>query len=242
MSRLTVQMSSGARTDEDRLRHARQAISLARAGKMVVEREATPALSALLDAVEARGQALAGESDDARTSVLSAEKHYERARSAAEPEWLSFYTEAELAADLGRCLRDSGDAGEATRLIGHALDGYESWRVRSRCFVQTDLASAHLVSGDYDQAAAMGHEAVEMATQVTSSRVVERLRSLQWQFRNLAPELAGFRELDPRISDLIDHLMIAKEKYRSYDRRCRFRWRPRLRDPDAHPLPGHHFA
>jgi transcriptional regulator with XRE-family HTH domain len=204
MSRLTVQISNGARSDEERLRHARQATSLARAGRMIVGREATPVMSALLDAVEARGQALAGESGEARASVLSAEKHYDRARHADEPEWLSFYSEAELAADLGRCLRDSGDAREAAQLIGHALDGYESWRMRSRCFVQTDLASAHLVGGDYDQAAVLGHEAIETSMQVRSSRVLERIHSLRWQFRSLAPNLPEFSELDSRIIDLVD--------------------------------------
>jgi predicted alpha/beta-fold hydrolase len=58
MSRLTVQIGHGAITDHDRRRHARQAIALARAGHSVAGGKASPVLSALLHAVEARGHAL----------------------------------------------------------------------------------------------------------------------------------------------------------------------------------------
>src|SRR5690606_41687401 len=42
MSRLTVQIGHGAITDHDRLRHARQAIALARAGHSVTDGKGTP--------------------------------------------------------------------------------------------------------------------------------------------------------------------------------------------------------
>lgn len=136
MSRMTVQIGNVAATDEDRARNARQAIALARAGQGVAQGKATPALNALLHAVEARGHALLGDSQASRKNVLEAERQYERSEAAAEPSWLSFYTSAELAADLGRCLRDTGDPERGTALITRALDEYEPWRVRSRCFVQ----------------------------------------------------------------------------------------------------------
>src|SRR5690606_41879310 len=42
MSRLTVQIGHGAITEHDRLRHARQAIALARAGRSDTDVNATP--------------------------------------------------------------------------------------------------------------------------------------------------------------------------------------------------------
>ncbi|XVV02493.1 hypothetical protein ACQPW3_34825 [Actinosynnema sp. CA-248983] len=203
MSRLTVQIGHAAATDHDRLRHARQAIALARAGQSVASGKATPLLSALLHAVEARGHALLGDANPTRTAVREAEQHYDRAQSGDEPSWLSFYTEAELAADLGRCLRDVGEPEQATRLIRRAMDSYEPWRVRSRCFVQTDLATAHLVGGDYEQAAALGRDAVRTAADVSSTRTLDRLCTLQ---RRLHPLRTGSRhlgELDDRITDLL---------------------------------------
>lgn len=160
MSRLTVQLGHGAVTEHDRLGHARQAIALARAGQNVANGKATPVLSSLLSAVEARGHALAGDANGTRAAVHEAERQYERANPDEEPAWLGFYTEAELSADLGRCLRDAGEPEQGTRLIKQALDSYEPWRVRSRCFVQTDLATAHLVSRDLEQAASLGRDAV----------------------------------------------------------------------------------
>ncbi len=204
MSRLTVQIGHGVESERDRLGHARQAVALARAGQEVANGKATPVLSALLRAIEARGHALSGDANTTRAAVLEAERHYERARPEEGPPWLGFYTEAELAADLGRCLRDAGEPEHGTRLIAQALDGYESWRVRSRCFVQTDLATAHLVGRDLEQAASLGQQAVHTATQVSSTRTLDRLRTLQRQFRPLRASSPDVRELDERISDLLN--------------------------------------
>lgn len=205
MSRLTVQIGHGAITDHDRLRHARQAIALARAGHSIANGKATPVLSALLHAVEARGHALLGDGNSTRTAVRNAERYYERAGRDDEPAWLRFYTEAELAADLGRCLRDVGEPEQATRLITQAMDTYEPWRVRSRCFVQTDLATAHLVGGDYEHAAALGRDAVRTAADVSSTRTLDRLRTLQRHVRPVRTSSPHLVELDERITDLLTH-------------------------------------
>jgi hypothetical protein len=170
---------------------------------MIAQRRATPVLSALLDAVEARGHALLGRFVEARSAAHSAERHYDRARIGAEPEWLRFYTRAELSADLGRCLRDAGEHEQATRLITQALETYEPWRVRSRCFVQADLAATHVASGDHDRAAALGGEAVVTAAQVNSSRTLDRLRTLQRQFRRTDADSRVFDALDFQISELL---------------------------------------
>lgn len=203
MSRLTVQVGQGALADHDRQHHARQAVALARAGHNVCNGAATPTLSALLHAVEARGHALLGDSNTARASVLSAERHYARSRTEDEPLWIQFYSESELAADLGRCLRDTGEPDQAVRLISQAFEGYEPWRVRSRCFVQTDLAAAHLVSRDYEQAAILGRDAVRTAAKVSSTRTVDRLRTLQRQARPVRASSRHLIELDYRITNLL---------------------------------------
>ncbi|WP_155886260.1 hypothetical protein [Actinoalloteichus caeruleus] len=202
MSRFTVQLGLAAVAEHERLCHARQGVALARAGQSVANGKATPVLSSLLHAVEARGHALSGDTTATRTAVLKAERHYERARIDEEPAWLAFYAEAELAADLGRCLRDVGDPDQGASLIKQALDTYEPWRVRSRCFVQADLALAHLASRDLEQAASVGRDAVRMARQVSSNRVLDRLRMLQRRVRPLSSTSPDARELDDRITDL----------------------------------------
>ncbi|MGH4011483.1 MAG: helix-turn-helix domain-containing protein [Pseudonocardiaceae bacterium] len=193
MSRLTIQNATGERC-------ARHAVALARAGTTVA-RKATSMLSAQLSAMEARGHALCQDGSSSRAAVLAAERHYERFLLDSEPAWLSFYTEAELTADLGRALRDSGEPAHATRLMTHTLDSYEPWRVRSRCFVQTDLAAAYLVEGDHDHAAALIRDAINTAGKVSSGRTIRRIQSLQQQIRPLRS--AGLAELDNEITDFL---------------------------------------
>lgn len=202
MSRLTVQIGHGALTENDRLRHARQAVALARAGHSVTAAAASPRLSSLLHAVEARGNALLGDTNATRAAVLEAQRCNERVQADNEPTWLGFYTEAELATDLGRCLRDVGELEQADRLITQAMDDYEPWRVRSRCFVLTDLAASRLAARDFEHAAALGREAVRTAARVSSTRTVDRLRTLQRQVRPLRPSSPQLGELDDRITDL----------------------------------------
>ncbi|MGH3900898.1 MAG: helix-turn-helix transcriptional regulator, partial [Pseudonocardiaceae bacterium] len=193
MSRLVIQNATGQRC-------AYQAVALARAGKTVAGK-ATPTLTAQLGAVEARAHALCGDTSAARTAVLEAERHYERFRPDCEPAWLGFYTEAELAADLGRALRDSGETGHATRLMTRTLDSYEPWRVRSRCFVQTDLAVAYLLEGDHEHAAALTRDALNTAGQVSSGRTVSRIWALRQQIRPL--HSVGLADLDEEITGFL---------------------------------------
>jgi hypothetical protein len=202
-SRLTAQIGYRSVTERDRIRHGREAIAQARAGHSVANGAATSVLSALPCAVEARGHALLGDVSAIRTSVLGAERHYERARLADEPSWLGFYSDAELAADLGRCLRDVGEPEQATRLMTRAIDGYEPWRIRSRCFVQTGLAAAYLIRRDFEHAAALGHEAVRTAARVSSARALDRLCVLQRQVRPLRTGSPHLGELHDCVTDLL---------------------------------------
>ncbi|GAA5169226.1 hypothetical protein [Amycolatopsis dongchuanensis] len=69
--------------------------------------------------------------------------------------------------------------------------------------MQTDLATAHLVGRDYEHAAALGRDAVRTAAQVSSTRTLDRLRTLQRQVRPLRASSRHLGELDERITDLL---------------------------------------
>jgi hypothetical protein len=178
MSHMTVQIGHNALTERDRLRNGRQGVALARAGLAVAQGTVTPALAAELHAKEARGLALSGDVRAARRAVLEAQRCYESMSPDGEPPWQDFYTEAAFAADLGMCLSDLGEADQAIKLSTVAVRDYEPWRVRARCFAQTDLAGAHLLGNDLEQAAAVGRDAVRTAAQVSSTRTLDRLRGV----------------------------------------------------------------
>jgi hypothetical protein len=203
MSHMTVQIGQNALTEHDRLRNGRQAVALARAGLAVAQGAATPALAAELHAKEARGLALAGDARAARRAVLEAQRCYESMSPEGEPPWQDFYTEAAFAADIGRCLSDIGEPEQAIKLSTAAVRDYEPWRVRARCFTQTDLAGTHLLGNDLEQAAAVGRDALRTAAQVSSTRTLDRLRTLQRQVRPLRAGSPHLRELDERITDFL---------------------------------------
>ncbi|MGH3838703.1 MAG: hypothetical protein ACRDSF_23870 [Pseudonocardiaceae bacterium] len=203
MGRVTLQIGCNALTDHDRLRHGRQAVALARAGLAVTQGTVTPLLAADLHTVEARGLALLGDIRAARHAVREAERSYELIRPGDEPPWAGFYTEAAFASDLGRCLSGIGEPEQAITLSTTALHDFDPWRVRNRCFVQTDLAGTHLLAQDLEQAAAFGRDALRTAAEVSSTRTLDGLRTLQRQvhpLRSTSPHLA---DLDERITDFL---------------------------------------
>jgi hypothetical protein len=203
MSRMTVQSGQKALTEHDRLRNGRQAVALARAGLAVARGTATPALAAELHAMEARGLALVGDTREAYRAMLEAQRCYELLRPDGEPPWQDFYTEAAFAADLGKILGVLGEADQAIKLSTAAVRDYEPWRVRARCFAQTDLAYAHLLGRDFEQAAAVGRDALRTAAQVNSTRTLDRLYTLQRKIQPLRAASSHLRELDERIADFL---------------------------------------
>ncbi|MGH4019176.1 MAG: hypothetical protein ACRDT0_08055 [Pseudonocardiaceae bacterium] len=205
MSRMTLLIGQNALADHDTLRHGRQAVALARAGQTVAQGTAAPALGAELHALEGRGLALLGDASAAHRAVLEAERHYERPRPDDEPPWTGFYTQAALAADLGRCLSNLGEPAQAVKLSTAALHDYEPWRVRGRCLAQTDLAITHLLGRDLEQAAKFGRDALRTAAEVSSTRTLDRLRTLQRQVQPLRSASPYMVDLDERITSFLAH-------------------------------------
>jgi hypothetical protein len=101
-------------------------------------------------------------------------------------------------AELGRALRDIGEPAHAIRSMTHTLDSYEPWQVRSRCLAQVDLAAAYLIDGDDEHAAALVRDALNTAGEVSSSRTVRRIQSLQQQIRPLQSK--NLTEVDEQIT------------------------------------------
>ncbi len=70
--------------------------------------------------------------------------------------------------------------------------------MRSRCFVQTDLAAAYLIEGEHEHAATVTRDALSTAGQVSSGRTISRIRALQQQIRPL--HSVGLSRLDEEIT------------------------------------------
>jgi hypothetical protein len=204
MSRLTLHMGAGLDHD-DLVLHARQAVALARTGLTLDAGNLSPGQRALLHAMEARGSALAGDTQGSRVAISAAETSYARSHPDTEPIWLAFYTPAELEADLGRTLADLGDHKPAVRALTTALDTYEPWRTRSRCFVTTDLATVHLRAGKHELAAAAAHSAATAAGIISSTRATQRIEILQKAVSRCAPRSQALRRLNEELTHQLTH-------------------------------------
>ena len=203
MSRMTLLIGQNALTERDRLRHGRQAAALARAGLAIAQGTAAPVLVAELHALDGRALALLGDTRGARHAVLAAQWLFESLRP--DDEAPVFYSEAAIASELGRCLHDIGEPEQAITMSAAALRDYEPWRVRNHCWVQADLASAHLLHHDLEQAAAFGRDALRTAAEVSSHRLLDRLRTLQRQVRPLRSVSPHLTDLDDRITGFLTH-------------------------------------
>ena len=199
-TRITARIGENAPAEYDTIRSGRQVVALARAGLTVTQGAVVPTLAAELHALEVRGLALLGEASATRRAALAAQRVYESVGPGDELAWQDFYTEDALIADLGLGLSNVGETKEALTLGATALQGFEPWRVRGRSLVQSHVALAHLRSRDLEQAAAYGREALRSATDVSSTMIAQRLRTLHLQVLPLRADSPHLRELDERLT------------------------------------------
>lgn len=202
VSRLTVRIGENAPADQDTTRHGRQAVALARAGLTIARDTAPPALAAKLHAIEARGFALLGDARETRNAVAATQRCYE---SVSPEDQALFYTVNGFGADLGKCLSGIGDTEQAITFSTMALRDCEPWAVRGLCVVQTDLAIAHLLGRDLEQAAALGRDALRTAANLDSTIALERLRTLQRQVHPLRFTSKHLTDLDDRLTSFLTH-------------------------------------
>jgi transcriptional regulator with XRE-family HTH domain len=164
------------------LGHYRSSIDLARTAKTGIAGQATPAVRAMLAAMEARGLASLGDQASCTRALHEMEDAFQQVNSATEPAWMRYFDASELSDELAHCFHDLGQGRHA---IDHAQQsvvlspaGFQ----RSRAFAGLIHAGAHLKQAKADPEAACGvaREAIVKAGTLRSARVrtyITRLRS-----------------------------------------------------------------
>jgi ATP/maltotriose-dependent transcriptional regulator MalT len=170
----------------------REATRLARAAQMGITPVATPTLRAQFHAMEARGLAGAGDVRGAETALARSAAELERQRLDDEPEWITYFDAAELAAEAGHCFRN---LGKATHAVTHASTA-TSGHVRSDFFATMVLADAHLAAGDIDQACQAALDAMDFGATLKSARSVTYLKDFRTRLapRANVPAARGLTE------------------------------------------------
>jgi hypothetical protein len=175
---------------------------------------ATPRTQAMLYATEARAYANMGEPGKCRRAVRMAEETFADAGpAAADPDWIRFFSEAELYAESAHSYRDlaylSGRSPtyaamaepameRAVALFGEETAGREDGgHRRSYALNLLGLASVHLLRRDPQSCADRTVQALAVARKLRSERVNNRLRkttALALRDYGQVPEVARLPE------------------------------------------------
>ncbi|WP_406353774.1 sporulation protein [Streptomyces sp. NBC_01635] len=173
-----------------------QAIQLARAAVEGAKGRATPRAMANYSAMEARALSNAGDGMAAGRAVREAEHHFERAGTAEDPSWLSYFDEAELMGELCHCFRDLKMRREAVEQAQRAVDSTDPKYARTLGFCRMVLAQSQLINGELEAAVTTASLAVDGGDSLQSSRFQRYVTDFQAEVSTHAahPAVVAFNE------------------------------------------------
>ncbi|EXU67044.1 hypothetical protein Z951_16915 [Streptomyces sp. PRh5] len=151
--------------------HPREAVRAAQAAQRVAERLASPRLLSLLALREAGGLAWLTDRGGCERALLRARTLFGRGPCDADPEWMSFFGEAELEGLEAQCWSALGDWKRAVEHARRAVALQNPHFTRNIALFTTELASDLVAGGAPDAAAASAGRALGLLDQVKSSRI-----------------------------------------------------------------------
>ena len=161
----------------------REALRFFQLGKIAASESQCAVTVALLLANEAWVYGMLGDRVQATTALAQAEETLARATTSAAP-WVRFFGPVDLEAlggmaELGLAASDRSRLSAVRERLGASLAARGTDMARSRTFELTALAVAVLRDGgSRDEGITLGNEAVDLAQQVRSVRVLDRLKPL----------------------------------------------------------------
>ncbi|MFJ8434446.1 tetratricopeptide repeat protein [Kitasatospora sp. NPDC094019] len=172
----------------------REALRAAQAGQSAARELHSDRLFALLAMREAGGWALLQDRAACERAVARACRYFDRGPSGNDPEWMSFFGEAELAGLQAQCWSALGDWERASERAGLAIALQKPHFVRNRVLYTAELAHDRLGRGDLAGAAEHGSAAVKLFDDVRSARIRSMLADTAQRLRQhrRVPEVGRF--------------------------------------------------
>jgi hypothetical protein len=164
------------------------------------------ALQAMLYALEGRAYATVGNADRCRRALGLAEQALSDSRPEVEPDWIRYFTRAELLSESGHAYRDLAYTrpafvapakerlAEAVRLLAGTGEF-----VRSLALAHVGLATVHLIERDPSAAVEEATAALDIALRVRSERLIVRLRRTVEVLAGRFGDVPAVRELSVRV-------------------------------------------
>ncbi|WP_155054764.1 hypothetical protein [Streptomyces blattellae] len=149
----------------------REALRAAQAAQRVARPLGSARLMSLLALREAGGWAGLADRTGCERSLARAQALYERGPSAGDPEWMSFYGEAELEGLEAQCWSTLGDWPRAARHARRAAQLQNPHFTRNIALYTAELADDLARGGYPDEAALAGMRVLDLLGEVQSSRI-----------------------------------------------------------------------
>lgn len=149
----------------------REAVRAAQAAQQAAKHLASPRLLSLLALREAGGWAGLADRRGCEQALLRAQRLFARGPAAPDPEWMSFYGEAELAGLEAQCWSALGDGRRAAERAQRAVALQDPHFTRNIALFTAELAGDLAADGAVDEAAAAGLRALELLERVRSPRI-----------------------------------------------------------------------
>ncbi|CUW28703.1 MULTISPECIES: hypothetical protein [Streptomyces] len=149
----------------------REAVRAAQAAQRAAQPLGSARLLSLLALREAGGWAGLADRTGCEQALARAQALFERGRSDADPEWMSFYGEAELEGLEAQCWSTLGDWRRASRHARRAARLQDPHFTRNIALYTAELADDLAREGRPDEAAEAGLRVLALLDQVQSSRI-----------------------------------------------------------------------
>ncbi|MEV3971113.1 hypothetical protein AB0K68_23650 [Streptomyces sp. NPDC050698] len=149
----------------------REAVRAAQAAQRVARPVGSARLMSLLALREAGGWAGLADRVGCERALARAQAFFERGPAEADPEWMSFYGEAELEGLEAQCWSTLGDWPRAARHARRAAELQDPHFTRNIALYTAELADDLARGGRPDEAAVAGMRVLDLLEEVQSSRV-----------------------------------------------------------------------
>ncbi|MEU2437703.1 hypothetical protein ABZ595_16125 [Streptomyces rubradiris] len=149
----------------------REAVRAAQAAQRAARPLGSARLLSLLALREAGGWAGLADRTGCERALARAQALFERGGADADPEWMSFYGEAELAGLEAQCWSTLGDWRRASRQARRAAHAQDPHFTRNIALYTAELADDLAREGRPDEAAEAGLRVLALLDQVQSSRI-----------------------------------------------------------------------
>ncbi|NSC21876.1 tetratricopeptide repeat protein [Streptomyces albus subsp. chlorinus] len=172
----------------------REAVRAAQAGQQAARELGSYHLLSLLALREAGGWAGLGDRSGCRQALARAQRLFARGTTDDDPEWMTFFGEAELEGLEAQCWSALGDWERAAEHAERAVRLQRPHFTRNRALFTAELAGDLAARGEAEGAAAAGTRALEFLGPVQSTRISTMLGALAGRLRayRAEPAVADF--------------------------------------------------